>query len=183
MALGLSCGLTRVFTYNLVNDSQATPWANHGDSHAHSPNCDTNTLNVMKHLAGLLEALRAKSAGGGKNLLDRAAILCYSDMNAGGHRLDSDLPMFLAGKGDGRLVGNVCASGGNAFKMHVTALRALGLTVDGYGEKPGLQLPASQWGPGFWWTDGRNKPADQASKPLASPFNLFQSEHIREFMV
>ncbi len=118
VAMGLSCGQRRVFTYNFVNDAAATPWANHGDSHNDAafedpPNSSSNppataeqlrqtrthnqVVNVMRRLAVLLEALRSKDAGGGKNLLDKAVIMCYSDMRNGGHHGYS-LPMFLAGK-------------------------------------------------------------------------------------
>lgn len=192
VALGLSCGLARVFSYNVVNDGMATPWANHGDSHYAGANpggkakVETNVVEVMKLLAGLLEALRNQPAGGGKNLLDKSAILCFSSIASGpGHKLTSDLPVFLAGKADGRLRGNVCANNPNGFRMHVTALRALGFNVDGYGTKAGFQT--AQWGSGHYLTDGteatNTSVAGGARPGPASPFSYFQSADIPDFMV
>ncbi len=206
VAMGLSCGRSRVFTFNFVHDSAATPWANHGDSHAETQSGKTldqlrahkthnNVVQVLGRLGVLLEALRRTDAGGGKNLLDKAVVLCYSDMMSGGHNCYS-LPMFLAGKGDGRLKGNVHArvpvNGPevNVFRLHVTALRALGLDVDGYGVKPGYKLPAEQWQPQYWWAEGDRDRRSDITKVLKAgqypspefPLNFFQSESIREFM-
>ncbi len=208
VAMGLSCGLARVFSYNFVHDSQATPWANHGDSHADVPieksgvldtlrgtKTHNNVIQVMGRLAVLLEALRSTDAGGGKSLLDKAVILCYSDLMNGSHVCRS-LPMFLAGKGDGRLKGNVHARipgdapDVNVFRMHVTALRALGLDVEGYGVKAGYRLPEEQWRPKYWWAEGDKDRRVEMTKDLKEgkypspefPINFFQSESIGEFL-
>ncbi len=220
VAIGLSCGLSRAFTYNFVHDSASTPWADHGDSHNDAsfetsggpPTPEgkatpapldqlrrtpthSNVVNVMGRLAVLLEALRTTDAGGGKSLLDKSVILCYSDLMNGGHHGYS-LPMFLAGKGGGRLKGNVHAQvasykpEANVFRLHVTALRALGLTVDGYGVKSGYRLPAEQWQPHYWWDTAENGERSLILKALNAggypgpvfPYNFFQDASIPEFM-
>lgn len=152
----------------------------------------------------LLEALRGKDAGGGENLLDRSAILAYSEMRSGTH-FGVQLPMLLAGLGNGRLRGNVHASyrltgppgfdlppyigsyHRNAPAMHLTAVRALGLDWEGYGVKAGFKLPAVQWGPSHWFADGlpaRNELVLQ-KKQMPGPAwetSLFESESLRELM-
>ncbi len=117
---------------------------------------------AMESLGYLLEALRKRTDGAG-NLLDASALLCMSDMISGGHG-GHEIPILLAGKAGGKLKGNVHVNFRNPptpllpnagsfhpsdcyswystgiLRVHVTALRALGLDVPGYGVKPGFTL-------------------------------------------
>ncbi len=83
----------------------------------------------------------------------------------------------------------------NVFRLHVTALRALGLPADspllaGYGVKAGYKLPADQWQPHYWWKEAHDPRRVEMTKQIMAggypgpefPYTLFQSESIREFM-
>ena len=89
----------------------------------------------IAQFAAFLGVLARHVDATGVSLLDRACILGLSEYGEGWQHSVAEMPALLAGGACGRLrrMVHVREPGGNFSKVHVTALRALGLTVPEYG--------------------------------------------------
>jgi hypothetical protein len=94
---------------------------------------------TMIQLATFLRTLRDTPDGAG-NLLDSCSILCTTELADGRTHDNFDLPLILAGKGNGRLVGgrhHRSTSADNASRVVLTALHGAGLTLPSFGDGAG----------------------------------------------
>lgn len=130
---------------------------------------------AMQSLGYLLARLKERTDGA-NTLLHNSAILCMSHMNNGGHA-GFEIPIFVAGKAGGALKGDIHVNlrtpptplapnagsfGSDAWgnysvstlRIHLTALRALGLNQAGYGIKSGFALPPADMKPEYYFRHG-----------------------------
>jgi hypothetical protein len=143
LALGLSCNLTRAFSFMLTSPATTHVFSDVGvvtDMHTvcHAGTWDhvyAITERQLSCFRRFLDALAGAVDPLGQTLLDRAVVFGTSEYGEGYQHAVSEMPVVLAGKGDGRLVPGVHVRdpGGNLASAHLTALRALGLTVDQWG--------------------------------------------------
>lgn len=147
MAMALACDQTRVFSYvftypvnNLLFPGIST--GHHRLTHdepGDQPLVHQIIVQIITELAHFLERLRAVPEGAG-TLLDNCAILATSDVSFGRtHSLD-DYPLIIAGTAGGALKKGLhyrSPSGENTSMVLVSLLRAMGLTIDGFGVGPG----------------------------------------------
>jgi hypothetical protein len=152
LAIGLACGMTRVFSYEFsAGQSHAVYWEvgvameHHPLTHKEAkggPDLPKVTKFIMKSFAHLAERLRQMPEGDG-NVLDRTLILGTSEhANAGKHDY-TDHPFLLVGKAGGALrAGRHVrdpdpAKNRNAPRVLLTALKAVGIPVERIGQDAG----------------------------------------------
>ncbi len=148
VALALSCDLTRVFTFRHHGWTDDPVFAALGaqDTHHNLTHNEGGAQPVvqkineftMAELAVFLERLKGTAVAGG-TLLDRCAILAYSEVGEGRNHARSDIPILVAGKAGGALKTGLyhrSTTRESVTKVHVTMLRALGLAPAGFGEGP-----------------------------------------------
>ncbi|MBL9003204.1 MAG: DUF1552 domain-containing protein [Myxococcales bacterium] len=143
LALALSCGLSRVFSFMLTAPATTHIFRNLGVADDMHKVCHDGrwqeirriTLYQMQAFALLLDELAKVRLPTGKTLLDAACILGVSEYGEGWKHSVRELPVVLAGGANGRLRRGVHVRepGGNLCKAQLTALRALGLPVDRFG--------------------------------------------------
>lgn len=148
IAMALACDQTRVFSnfitqpVNNILFEGAT--AGHHQLTHDEPGEQPQVHTIVRHLVGefgyLLEALNGIPEGDG-TVLDNCAILGTSEISYGRtHSLD-EFPILVAGRAGGTLrTGLHYRSPGqeNASKVHVTLMRALGITTAGFGADEGF---------------------------------------------
>jgi Protein of unknown function (DUF1552) len=145
IALALACDLTRVFSVLFATaGSGAVYWqvgatdGHHSNSHNEGdpqPVCDASTAFIMQNLGGLLAALKATPEGDG-NLLDHMAMLCTSDLCDGHVHSNTDYPLLICGKGNGRLRGHTHYRSGSSESTSLgvlTALQGAGTGITSFG--------------------------------------------------
>jgi hypothetical protein len=150
VALGLSCDLTRVFSFMFSGSVGETSYPEVGQDKAHhqlthdepgdQPLVHAATVFIMRQFAVLLEALAATPDGAG-NLLDRSVVLASSDTADGREHTLKDYPLLIAGGAGGALrtpgVHYRSQIGENTSKVLLTVLRAAGVKLDRFGNKGG----------------------------------------------
>ena len=150
VALGLSCDLTRVFSFMFSGSVGETSYPEVGQDKAHhqlthdepgdQPLVHAATVFIMRQLAVLLETLAATPDGAG-NLLDRSVVLASSDTADGRDHTLKDYPILVAGGGGGALrnpgIHYRSEIRENTSKVLLTVLRAAGVKLDRFGRKGG----------------------------------------------
>jgi hypothetical protein len=143
LAIGLSCNVTRVFSFMLSSPASTHVFTNLGvrsDMHSvcHAGDYEavrSITAYQMEAFALLLDALAAEVDPTGANLLDRALVYGTSEYGEGYQHDVKEFPMVLAGGANGGLVRgvHVRAPGAGISEAQVTALRAIGLETPSFG--------------------------------------------------
>jgi len=144
LALGLACGITRVFSFMLTSPATTHLFSNipgvvndmHTTCHAGQWDAVRGiTQYQIEAFAILLEKLRLVEVAPGVTALDAGVIYGTSEYGEGWKHGVQEMPVIIAGGGHGRLKSgiHVREPGGNMAKAHVTLLRALGLDIDSYG--------------------------------------------------
>jgi Protein of unknown function (DUF1552) len=144
LALGLKCGITRVFSFMLTSPATTHLFANiPGVSNDMHTTCHAGqwaavrdiTLYQMQAFAILLEKLSAVEVAPGVTALDASVIFGTSEYGEGWKHGVQEMPVILAGRGYGKLKQgyHLREEAGNMAKAHVTLLRALGLDIASYG--------------------------------------------------
>lgn len=144
LALGLKCGITRVFSFMLTSPATTHLFSNisgvvndmHTTCHAGSwAQVRDITTYQMQAFAILLDKLAAVEVAPGTSALDASIIYGTSEYGEGWKHGVQEMPVVLAGGGYGKLKKGVHVRepDGNMAKAHVTLLRGLGLDVPSYG--------------------------------------------------
>jgi hypothetical protein len=142
LALAVSCGLTRVFSFMLTSPASTHVFSNlnvpdgmHKTCHdGHWDRVRDITRYQMQAFDRFLSAFRTPSPNGGE-LLDRGCILGTSEYGEGWKHSVRELPVVIAGRACGALNPGVHyrEQGGNISKAHVTVLRSLGIPTPSFG--------------------------------------------------
>lgn len=143
LALGLSCGVTRVFTFMLTSPASTHVFSDVGVREGHHKNCHDGawddvraaTERQMQAFALVLDALQAHTDAAGHTLLDRALVYGTSEYGEGWKHGVAELPVVMAGGAGGRLRRGVHVreASGNLARAQLTALQALGVQADTFG--------------------------------------------------
>jgi hypothetical protein len=147
-ALALATDQTRVFNLAISEPGSnifvpGDPLGYHVTTHmeaidpvlGYQPHVAQYNIYSMELLASVLKELDAIPEGDG-TLLDHSLVFAYSDQSyAKIHAVDG-IPIMLAGNASGRMkTGHHIAGGGNAVsRVGLTAMKAMGLSVDGWGK-------------------------------------------------
>lgn len=149
IATALACDLTRVFSVQFSTcGSGVIMWPVGAANSLHQichdeglpqPTVHAATVFTMEQFAVFLRTLRDTPEAGG-NLLDSCSILATSELADGWTHSNSDFPILVAGKGNGRLAGGVhvrSTNGRNTSDAVLTALRGGGVDVASFGGEGG----------------------------------------------
>ncbi len=143
LATGLSCDLTRVFSFMLTSPASTRLFAAQGATTGmHSACHDGQWENVrritayqMECFAALLDELELQTDLTGGSVLDRCLVYGTSEYGEGWLHSVREIPVVLAGGANGALVRgqHVREAGGNICRAQLTALQALGLDYNSFG--------------------------------------------------
>lgn len=144
LALGLKCGITRVFSFMLTSPATTHLFSNipgvvndmHTTCHAGDwTSVREITLYQMQAFSIFLDKLAAVEVAPGVSALDASLIYGTSEYGEGWKHGVQEMPVVLAGGANGKLKKgcHVREPGGNMAKAHVTLLRGLGLDIASYG--------------------------------------------------
>ncbi|MEM6989605.1 MAG: DUF1552 domain-containing protein [Myxococcota bacterium] len=144
LAIAMQCDLTRVFTMMLTSPATTHVFVDQNVTDGmHKTVHDglwQETYDItyfhMQLFAALLDELRAKTDISGGTVLDRSLILGLSEYAEGWGHSVMEMPALIAGGACGRLTPNVHVretTDRNFARVHLTALRGLGLDVEEYG--------------------------------------------------
>jgi hypothetical protein len=151
LTLAYQADLTRVGTFMMGHEVSSRAYPEIGVPDAHHPishhqgdsekivKCAKVNAFHMQMFASFLEKLRATPDGDG-SLLDSSIMLYGSGMSDGNQHLHLDLPVMLAGGGNGQLHGGRhvrYAKGTPVTNLHITLLDRLGVPVDSFGDSSG----------------------------------------------
>jgi hypothetical protein len=142
-ALTLACDQTRVISNFLTYpvNNILFPGANAGhhqlthDEPGDQPQVHAIVLQLMQELAYMIDAL-SRVPEGDATLLDHCALLATSDVSYGRTHSIDEFPIILAGTANGSLRQGVhyrSTSRENASKVHLTIMRALGISAASFG--------------------------------------------------
>lgn len=154
LALALACDLTRVFSIQYSTcGSGVIVWqvgasnGQHRTSHdealsgspATQPIIHASTVFTMQQLSYFLDQLKAIPQGN-QTLLDQCSIMCTSEHTDGRTHSYENFPFLIAGKGGGRLRGDIHHQAPNTSVTRgvLTALRAGGVDAASFGQQNGL---------------------------------------------
>ncbi len=149
-AVALACDLTRAFSiFFSTAGSGVIMWPvgaanglhqiNHDEGPPH-PTVHAATVFTMEQLAYFLGRLRDTPDAMGGNLLDNSVILATSELSEGWTHSNREFPILIAGRGRGRLRGDVhyrSPSNENTSHAVLTALRGAGITAPSFGYDAG----------------------------------------------
>lgn len=143
LAMALKCDLTRVFSFMLTSPATTHVFGNLGVPDGMHKVCHDGhwsqvhaiTAYQMQAFARFLDVFAATTDPTGTTLLDRACVLGLTEYGEGWKHSVKELPALIAGRACGRLrpMVHVREPGGNFSKVHVTALRAIGLDMPSFG--------------------------------------------------
>ncbi len=143
LALAVSCGLTRVFSFMLTSPASTHVFSDLGVPDGMHKTCHDGhwsrvrdiTVNQMQAFSIFLEAFNIPDGPGGGTLLDRGLIYGTSEYGEGWRHSVKELPVVLAGGACGNVNRGVHerVAGGNISRAQLTALRALGLDIESFG--------------------------------------------------
>jgi hypothetical protein len=143
LAIGLGCGLTRVFSFMLTSPATTHVFGNLGVPDGMHKTCHDGewarvrdiTAYQMQAFGLFLDQLAAVVDPMGVSLLDRAVIFGTSEYGEGWQHGNKEHPVVIAGRGCGALRPGVHqrVPDGNLAMAHVTVLRALGIDTPSYG--------------------------------------------------
>lgn len=144
-AYALACDLTRAFSmFFSTAGSSVIMWPVGAMNGLHQINHDEGepystvhaaTVFTMQQFAYFLETLRDTPDAGGGTLLDNTSILGTSELCSGHTHSNTDFPILIAGRGNGRLRGDihVRTDRGHPSRAVLTALRGGGIAADSFG--------------------------------------------------
>jgi len=143
LAAAIECNMTRVFSLMLTSPATTHVFSNLGipnDFHAtvHAGTWDQARAGIfyqMQAFGAFLSKFAAVVEPNGTTLLVRSVIFGLSEYGEGYQHSVSEMPVVLAGGGNGRIRRNVHVreAGGNISKAHVTMLRGVGLDTPSFG--------------------------------------------------
>lgn len=143
LAIGLGCGLTRVFSFMLTSPATTHVFSNLGVPDGMHKTCHDGlwtqvrdiTTYHMQAFSLFLDQLGAVVDPMGVSLLDRAVIFGTSEYGEGWQHGNKEHPVVIAGRGCGAINPGVHqrVQDGNLSMAHVTVLRALGIDTPSYG--------------------------------------------------
>lgn len=144
LALGLKCGITRVFSFMLTSPATTHLFGNipgvvndmHTTCHAGQWDAVRDITHYqMQAFSIFLDKLGSVEVAPGVTALDASVIYGTSEYGEGWKHGVQEMPVIIAGGGYGKLRKgcHVREAGGNMAKAHVTLLRGLGLDVASYG--------------------------------------------------
>lgn len=144
LALGLQCGITRVFSFMLTSPATTHLFGNipnvvndmHTTCHAGQWQAVRDiTQYQMQAFAIFLDRLAAVEVAPGVTALDASLVYGTSEYGEGWKHGVQEMPVVIAGGGYGKIKKgyHVREQGGNMAKAHTTLLRGLGLDIDSYG--------------------------------------------------
>jgi hypothetical protein len=143
LARGLSCGLTRVFSFMLTSPATVHLFSNLGVAEEMHKTCHDGlwpqvrdiTLYHMQALARFLDVMQATVEPTGTTLLDRMLVYATSEYGEGWQHGNKEHPVIFAGRAGGAINPGVHERvvDGNLSMAHVTLLRALGINTPSYG--------------------------------------------------
>jgi hypothetical protein len=149
LTLALACDMTRAFSVLFSpSGSGVVVWPAGASNSLHQichdeggaqPTVHAATVYTMEQLSVFLTRLRDTPEGDG-NLLDHMAILCTSELADGKNHQNTDFPILVAGRGNGRLRGGVHYRSGSNENTSIgvlTALRGAGVPAGSFGDGPG----------------------------------------------
>ncbi len=149
LALAMSCDLTRVFSLQFSTaGSGVIVWqagarnSLHQTTHDEAlpqPTVHAATIFTMEQLAYFLNRLRDTPEGAG-SLLDHSSILCTSELTEGYSHSTENFPLLIAGKGGGRLRGDVhyrSTTRESVTRTVLTAVRGAGVPLESFGAEAG----------------------------------------------
>lgn len=143
LALALACDLTRTFSY------QHHTWyspafreaGNGGQQHAMThdepgdqPGVHKSNVFVMKQLATFIDALASLKEGAG-SLIDNCLVFTVTEVTEGRTHSKLNMPVIIAGAAGGKIrTGqHIRTLGVNAYRIHVSLFRALGVPITSFG--------------------------------------------------
>lgn len=149
VAMAFACDLSRVVSLEFSSPASHVDYPDIGiDSqglgtsfheYEHQKGYDANVLKglgyFMELFADFVAALKALPEAGG-NLLDRCCILGTSDVAGGWDHAMNDYPLLVAGRAGGALQYpgvHATLAGGNAARVPLTCLRAVGVPIETFG--------------------------------------------------
>lgn len=152
VVMALACDQTRVFSdwFSTPVNNVLYPGTTAGhhqlthDEPDPQPQVDSIVTYTMTELAYLVSALAAVPEGD-TTLLDHCAILATTDVSYGRAHSIEDYPILIAGTAKGALKSGLhyrSPASENTSKVLLTLARAMGLTLDSYGQGQG-QVSAS----------------------------------------
>lgn len=143
LAVALSCGMTRVFSFMLTSPASTHVYSNLGVSDDHHTTCHNGlwesvrkvTRYQMEAFGRLLDELSNTRLPTGKSLFDNACIFGTSEYGEGWKHSNRETPVLIAGLAAGRLKPGVHVREpeGNLAKAQLTVLQALGLPYTNFG--------------------------------------------------
>jgi hypothetical protein len=143
LAVALTCGLTRVFSFMLTSPASTHHFSNLGVADDHHTTCHNGvweavrsvTRYQMEAFSRVLDSLLSTRLPTGRSVFDNACILGTSEYGEGWKHSTKELPVILAGRACGRLKLNVHARepDGNLARAQLTVLQALGLPYTSFG--------------------------------------------------
>jgi hypothetical protein len=149
VALALSCDLTRVFSVMFSTaGSGVIVWQAGARNSLHQtchdeampqPTVHAATIFTMEQLAYFLGRLQATPEGAG-SLLDHCAILGTSELTDGYTHSNEEFPLLVAGRGGGRLRGDVhyrSSTRESVTRTVLTAVRGAGIPMASFGAEAG----------------------------------------------
>lgn len=143
LARGLSCGLTRVFSFMLTSPATTHVFSNLGVPDGMHKTCHDGhwdrvrniTDYQMQAFARFLDIMQGTVDPTGLTLLDRMLVFATSEYGEGWQHGNKEHPVLFAGRCCGAINSGVHerVPDGNLSMAHVTALRALGIETPSYG--------------------------------------------------
>lgn len=143
LAVALTCGMTRVFSFMLTSPASTHVYSNLGVSDDHHTTCHNGlwesvrkvTLYQMEAFGRLLDSLVSTRLPNGKSVFDMSCIFGTSEYGEGWKHSNKETPVIIAGRAAGRLKLNVHVREpeGNLAKAQLTVLQALGLPYTSFG--------------------------------------------------
>ena len=142
IAAALRCDLTRCFSLQLTSPATTHIFSNlnvpdgmHKTCHdGHWERVRVITRHQMEAFSAFLDPFQEEEVGG-NSLLHRGLIYGTSEYGEGWKHSVAELPVIIAGRAGGVLSDHVHVrqSGGNISKAQLTALRAVGLSIEEFG--------------------------------------------------
>lgn len=147
LVMALACDQTRVFSdwFSTPVNNMLYPNATAGhhqlthDEPDPQPQVHGIVLYTMTELAYLISALAAVTEGEG-TLLEHTGLLVTSDVSYGRAHSIEEYPILIAGSANGALKKGIhyrSPASENTSKVLLTLARAMGLSLDAYGQGPG----------------------------------------------
>lgn len=144
LAMALACDQTRVFAFQLSRPVANLMFPGAEDGHHNlthdeptpQPGVHDITVQIMRELAYFLEKLDSVPEGEG-TLLDHCAILCASEHGEARTHAITDMPVVIAGGGNGRLARDIhyrSYTEENVGKAILSLLRGTGVLATSWGD-------------------------------------------------